>query len=78
VEESYDLKPILRHFGISEIFDRTTANFTKMVLPQLNSHDVYVSDARHKSYIEVNEESSEAAAATTLEASFAFGYLDQP
>jgi serine protease inhibitor len=41
-----------------------------MVLPQLNSHDVYVSDARHKSYIEVNEESSEAAAATTLEASF--------
>jgi serine protease inhibitor len=70
VEESYDLKPILRHLGISEIFDRTTANFTKMVLPQLNSHDVYVSDARHKSYIEVNEESSEAAAATTLEASF--------
>jgi len=67
VEESYDLKPILRHLGISEIFDRTAANFTKMVLPQLNSHAVYVSDARHKSYIEVNEESSEAAAATTFE-----------
>ena len=67
VEESYDLKPILRHLGISEIFDRTTANFTKMVSPQLNSHGVYVSNARHKSYIEVNEESSEAAAATTLE-----------
>ena len=67
VEESYDLKSILRHLGISEIFDRTTANFTKMVSPQLNSHGVYVSNARHKSYIEVNEESSEAAAATTLE-----------
>ena len=67
VEESYDLKPILRHLGISEIFDRTTANFTKMVSPQLNSHGVYVSNARHKSYIEVNEESSEAAAATTFE-----------
>jgi serine protease inhibitor len=68
VEESYDLKPILRHLGISEIFDRTAANFTKMVSPELNS--VYVSDARHKSYIEVNEESSEAAAATTLEMIF--------
>jgi serpin B len=70
VEESYDLKPILRHLGISEIFDRTAANFTKMVSPQLNSHDVHVSDARHKSYIEVNEESSEAAAATTIEMIF--------
>ena len=70
VEESYDLKPILRHLGISEIFDRTAANFTKMVSPELNSHSVYVSDARHKSYIEVNEESSEAAAATTLKMIF--------
>jgi serine protease inhibitor len=65
VEESYDLKPILRHLGISEIFDRTAANFTK-----LNSHGVYVSDALHKSYIEVNEESSEAAAATTIKMVF--------
>ena len=67
VEESYDLKPILRHLGISEIFDPTTANFTKMVSPQLNSHGVYVSNARHKSYIEVNEESTEAVATTTIE-----------
>ena len=70
VEESYDLKSILRHLGISEIFDRTAANFTKMVSPELNSHGVYVSDARHKTYIEVNEESSEAAAATTIEMIF--------
>jgi serine protease inhibitor len=40
VEESYDLKSILRHLGISEIFDRTAANFTKMVSPELNSHGV--------------------------------------
>jgi len=38
-----------------------------MVSPQLNNQGVYVSDARHKSFIEVNEKSSEAAATTTIQ-----------
>jgi serine protease inhibitor len=37
-----------------------------MVSPQPNSQGVYVSDARHKTYVEVNEDGSEAAASTTI------------
>jgi serine protease inhibitor len=42
--------------GMTEIFDDRVANFTNMVTPKLNRQGVYVSDARHKAYIEVNEE----------------------
>jgi serine protease inhibitor len=42
------------------------ADFTNMVSPQPNSQGVYVSDARHKTYVKVNEDGSEAAASTTI------------
>lgn len=67
VEAKYDLKPILKNLGITEIFDPATADFSKMVPPEINSQGIYVSDARHKTYVEVNEEGSEAAGATTIE-----------
>lgn len=66
IKSEYDLKPILMRLGISEIFDNSAANFIKMVSPQLNGQSVSVSDARHKAFVEVNEEGSEAAAATTI------------
>lgn len=37
IKSEYDLKPILMRFGISDIFDNSAANFTKMVSPQLKS-----------------------------------------
>jgi serine protease inhibitor len=58
VETEYDLQPILKRMGMTEIFDDRVANFTNMVTPKLNRQGVYVSDARHKAYIEVNEEGS--------------------
>ncbi|CAG2255905.1 SERPINB [Mytilus edulis] len=61
-EAKYDLKPVLTSLGITEIFDAQTANFAKMTTLK----PVYVSDARHKSYIEVTEQGTEAAAATTV------------
>jgi serpin B len=51
---------ILKHLGITEIFDPATANFSKMISAEINSKSIYVSDARHKTYVEVNEEGSEA------------------
>jgi serpin B len=66
IESEYDLIPILTRLGFTEIFDSSVADFTHMVSPQLNSQGVYVSDTRHKTYVEVNEEGSEAAASTTI------------
>lgn len=66
IESEYDLIPILTRLGITEIFDSSMADFTSMVSRQLNSQGVFVSDARHKTYVEVNEEGSEAAASTTI------------
>ncbi|CAC5396792.1 SERPINB [Mytilus coruscus] len=61
-EAKYDLKPVLTSLGITEVFDSKTANFTKMTTLK----SVVVNDARHKSYIEVTEQGTEAAAATTI------------
>ncbi|XP_052083734.1 serpin B10-like [Mytilus californianus] len=63
VAAKYDLKPVLTSLGINEIFDSQTANFAKMTTMK----SVFVTDARHKSYIEVTEQGTEAAAATTIE-----------
>jgi serpin B len=64
VETHYDLKPILSKLSITEIFDHTAADFTNMILPDECSPGAYISTAIHIAVIEVNEEGSEAAAAT--------------
>ena len=61
-EAKYDLKQVLSALGITEIFDSQTANFSRMTTLK----PVYVNDARHKSFIEVTEQGTEAAAATTF------------
>lgn len=67
IEAEYDLEPILTDLGITEIFDWRVSNFTKMVPRQVHNMGVYVNDARHKTFVEVNENGSEAAGATTIE-----------
>ena len=64
MEAEYNLRPVFEAIGITEIFDQKTANFTNMV-PD-DSPDVYVSDARHKAFIEVSEEGTEAAASSSM------------
>lgn len=64
MEAEYNLRPVFEAMGISEIFDEKTANFTNMVTD--DSPNVYVSDARHKAFIEVTEEGTEAAASTAI------------
>ncbi|XP_052084671.1 leukocyte elastase inhibitor-like [Mytilus californianus] len=63
MSSEYDLTPICKALGLTEIFDENIADFSEIFQPNVTR--VRVTDARHKAYIEVNEDGSEATAATT-------------
>ncbi|XP_052036308.1 neuroserpin [Apodemus sylvaticus] len=61
VEQEIDLKDILKALGVTEIFIKD-ANLTAMS----DNKELFLSKAVHKSFIEVNEEGSEAAVASGM------------
>ncbi|XP_064518959.1 serpin B6-like [Pseudopipra pipra] len=58
LEEDYDLKPILSCMGMPDAFDLEKADFSGMS----SDNDLVLSEVVHKSFVEVNEEGTEAAA----------------
>ncbi|XP_058412585.1 serpin B4-like isoform X1 [Diceros bicornis minor] len=60
VEESYDLRDTLMSMGMVDAFSPQDANFLGMA----ESWGLFVSKIVHKSFVEVNEEGTEATAAT--------------
>jgi serpin B len=63
IEASFELTKILPKLGITKIFDRS-ANFSGIF--EDGGDGVFVSDVIHKAFVEVNEEGTEAAAATAI------------
>lgn len=59
---SYSLNESLKSMGMSVAFGGE-ANFLEMIRGQ----DLYISDVRHKTFVEVKEEGTEAAAVTSVE-----------
>ncbi|XP_074843868.1 leukocyte elastase inhibitor-like [Carettochelys insculpta] len=66
LEDSYDLKSDLSGLGLQDIFDSGKADLSGMS----GARDIFLSKIVHKSFIEVNEEGTEAAAATAAIANF--------
>ncbi|XP_005994134.1 antithrombin-III isoform X2 [Latimeria chalumnae] len=64
IEDSFNLKEKLQEMGLMDLF-----TYGKASLPGIveGRNDLYVSDAFHKAFLEVNEEGSEAAAATSVQ-----------
>ncbi|XP_061446478.1 serpin B10-like isoform X2 [Rhineura floridana] len=62
LEESYDLKSTLRSMGMKDAFSQSQANFSGMS----KKNDLVLSEVFHKSFVEINEEGTEAAAATAV------------
>lgn len=62
IESGLDLIPMLKNLGVEDMFDVATANFLGM-----SPHPkVYVTDVKQKAIIEVNEEGTQAVAATAV------------
>lgn len=61
VEQEIDLKDVLKALGITEVFTKN-ANLTALT----DNKEIFLSKAIHKSFIEVNEEGSEAAATSGM------------
>ncbi|XP_068956324.1 serpin B6-like [Petaurus breviceps papuanus] len=63
MEKNLDMEHILRKLGMSDAFDRSMADFSGMSA----RNDLCLSKVIHKAYVEVNEEGTEAAAATAIQ-----------
>lgn len=63
-ETGYDLTPTCRALGMKDAFDPSAADFSGMGWPK---GKLWISQIKHKAFVEVNEEGTEAAAATAVE-----------
>ncbi|MCK4366131.1 MAG: serpin family protein [Thermoplasmatales archaeon] len=61
-EKKYSLNDLLRNMGIIDAFVPDIADFSKMD----GTNILFISEAIHQSFVEVNEEGTEAAAATAI------------
>ena len=61
----YGIKDQLGKMGVSSAFDEGKADFDKMIVKKMDAYRIYVSEIYHNAWIEVHEEGTRAAAATT-------------
>ncbi|ELW71268.1 Serpin B10 [Tupaia chinensis] len=66
LEESYDLKSTLSRMGMSDAFSQSKADFSGMAM----GRNLFLSNVFHKSFVEVNEQGTEATAGTGSEIVF--------
>ena len=75
ITQSHSLAPILESLGIRQAFKPEAANFSGMTEQE---RGLYISDVIHKAYVEVDEEGTEAAAATAVVMEAGAAYHKEP
>lgn len=70
-EADYDLVPLLKKLGVHDAFDKVVADFSGMT-----DEKAFLSKAKHKAFVDVNEEGTEAAAVTVAIAELQSGPPD--
>jgi len=65
LEYALRLNDVLKALGMAEAFDPCRADFSNMFVIR-PGQNFYIDDVRHKSFVDVNEEGTEAAAATSV------------
>ena len=63
LEYEIELKDILAALGMEQAFDPNLADFTRIN----RGGDLYISNVKHKTFVDVDEEGTEAAAVTSVE-----------
>ncbi len=75
IEQSFELNKALAEMGMPSAFDSDSADFSGMN----GKHNMYIGSVIHKTFVEVGEDGTEAAAATAvimMKTSFAPGHED--
>ncbi|XP_054893923.1 leukocyte elastase inhibitor A-like isoform X2 [Poeciliopsis prolifica] len=72
LEETYDLNEVLTSMGMVDAFDQTKSDFSGMS----GNKELVVSKVSHKAFVDVNEEGTEAASATSIISRNFSGYLN--
>uniref|UniRef100_UPI00398EAFC1 leukocyte elastase inhibitor-like isoform X1 n=1 Tax=Pristiophorus japonicus TaxID=55135 RepID=UPI00398EAFC1 len=62
LEDDYELNSLLSSLGMRDLFNESSADLSGMS----ETHDLFVSKVIHKSFVQVTEEGTEAAAATAV------------
>ena len=65
VEYAATLNDMLKALGMAEAFDSTRADFSG-IAEVFGGNRIYISEVRHKAFVEVNEEGTVAAAVTSV------------
>jgi serpin B len=76
-ESSFELAPTISAMGMPLAFDRSKANFQGIRKPEPGKN-LYISHVIHKAFADVNEEGTEAAAATAVVMTLGGGMLQAP
>lgn len=63
-EYTQKLNSVLEALGIEKAFNESQANFENMII--IEGEDVYISEVKHRTYIDVSERGTEAAAVTSV------------